>query len=117
MEGSFIEEKQKLARIDCDRVLRSYRTMNDVLMSSRAWGRTFGDDDNLDEAAMRAQMYAIRSAILEVEDSRERLLLYHYYVKGRTLEACAKILGVSRRSIYRIKVKAIDSITPKIKLI
>ncbi len=117
MEGSFIEEKQKLARIDCDRVLRSYRTMNDVLMSSRAWGRTFGEDDNLDEAAMRAQMYAIRSAILEVEDSRERLLLYHYYVKGRTLEACAKILGVSRRSIYRIKVKAIDSITPKIKLI
>ena len=117
MEGSFIEEKQKLARIDCDRVLRSYRTMNDVLMSSRAWGRTFGEDDNLDEAAMRAQMYAIRSAILEVEDSRERLLLYHYYVKGRTLEACAKILGVSRRSIYRIKVRAIDSITPKIKLI
>ena len=117
MEGSFIEEKQKLARIDCDRVLRSYRTMNDVLMSSRAWGRTFGEDDNLDEAAMRAQMYAIRSAILEVEDSRERLFLYHYYVKGRTLEACAKILGVSRRSIYRIKVKAIDSITPKIKLI
>ena len=117
MEGSFIEEKQKLARIDCDRVLRSYRTMNDVLMSSRAWGRTFGDDDNLDEAAMRAQMYAIRSAILEVEDSRERLLLYHYYVKGRTLEACAKIIGVSRRSIYRIKVRAIDSITPKIKLI
>ncbi len=117
MEGSFNQENTKMARIECDRVLRSYRAMNDVLLSSRSYGRTFGEDDKLDETAMRAQMYAIRSAILEVEDSRERLFLYHYYIKGNTLEICARMLGISRRSVFRLKVRAIDNISEKIKSI
>ncbi len=117
MESGFNQEKTELTRTKCDRILRSYRMMNDILLSSRAYGRSFGDEEKLDEAAMRAQMYAIRSAILEVEDSRERLFLYHYYIKGHTLETCAKILGISRRSIFRLKAKAIDKIAQKIKLI
>ena len=117
MEEVTIQEQTRLARIECDRVLRSYRQMNDVLLSSRSYGRAFGDDDKLDEADMRVQMFAIRSAILEVEDSRERLFLYHYYIKGHTLEACAKILGISRRSIFRLKGKALDKIAQKINSI
>lgn len=114
MEDLNIQEQTRLARVECDRILRSYRAMNDVLLSSRAYGRVFGDEEKFDEAAMRAQMYAIRSAILEVEDSRERLFLYHYYIKGHTLEICAKILGISRRSVYRLKGRAIDKIAKKI---
>ena len=114
MEGSVIQEKEYFARKDCERILRSYRTMNDVLLSAQSYGRTFGDIEKLDEAAMRAQMYAIRSAILEVADSRERLFLYHYYIKGRTLENCAKILGISRRSVFRLKGKALEHIALKI---
>ena len=114
-DGTIVEEK--LLRVECDRILRSYRQMNDVLSSSRSYGRAFGDEDKLDETSMRAQMYAIRSVILEVEDSRERLFLYHYYIKGHTLETCAKILGISRRSVYRLKGKAIDKIAQKIKSI
>ena len=117
MKDGVIQDKEKLMRVECDRVLRSYRTMNDALLSSRSYGRTFGDDDKLDEAAMRAQMYAIRSAILEVENSRERLFLYHYYIKGHTLETCAKILGISRRSVFRLKGNAIDKIAKKINSI
>ena len=116
MKDSVIVE-EKLLRVECDRILRSYRQMNDVLLSSRSYGRSFGDEDKLDEATMRAQMYAIRSAILGVEDSRERLFLYHYYIKGHTLETCAKILGISRRSVYRLKGKSIDKIAQKIKSI
>ncbi len=117
MESGFNQEKTKLARVECDRVLRTYRAMNDVLSSSRSYGRTFGEEDALDEAAMRAQMYAIRSIIIEVPDSRERLFLYHYYIKGNTLENCAKILGISRRSVFRLKGRAIDKIAQKINLI
>lgn len=115
MEGSITCENENFSRIECDRVLRSYRAMNDVLLSSRSYGKSFGEEDKFDEASMRAQMFAIRSAILEVEDSRERLFLYHYYIKGNTLEICAKILGISRRSVYRLKVKAINGIAQKIK--
>ena len=117
MESGFNQDNAKNMCYECDRILRSYRAMNDVLLSSRSYGRSFGDEETLDEAAMRAQMYAMRSAILEVEDSRERLLLYHYYIKGNTLENCAKILGVSRRSIFRLKVRALNNIAIKIKSI
>ena len=117
MESGFNQEKTKLARVECDRTLRSYRMMNDILLSARSYGRNFGEEEKLDEAAMRAQMFAIRSAILEVEDSRERLFLYHYYIKGNTLETCAKILGISRRSIFRLKGKAVDKISQKINLV
>ena len=113
MKDSVIVE-EKLLRVECDRILRSYRQMNSVLLSSRSYCRVFGDEDKIDEAAMRAQMYSIRSAILDVEDSRERLFLYHYYIKGHTVEACAKILGISRRSVFRLKVKAIDKIAKKL---
>jgi predicted DNA-binding protein (UPF0251 family) len=113
MKDSVIVE-EKLLRVECDRILRSYRQMNSVLLSSRSYGRVFGDEDRIDEAAMRAQMYSIRSTILDVEDSCERLFLYHYYIKGHTLETCAKILGISRRSIFRLKVKAIDKIAKKL---
>lgn len=117
MEDSIIQEETRHTRVECDRILRSYRTMNDVLLSSRSYGRYLNTDDNLDEACIRAQMYSIRTAILEVEDSRERLFLYHYYIKGHTLETCAKILGISRRSIFRLKNKAIDNISIKINSI
>ena len=117
MEGSFTQEKNKMACIDCHRVLRSYRQMNDVLLSSRTWGRFFGDEDKFNETEIRAQMFAIRSVILEVEDSRERLFLYHYYIKGNTLENCAKILGISRRSVFRLKSMAINNIAEKINSI
>jgi DNA-directed RNA polymerase specialized sigma subunit len=114
MEGSINQEKDKLIRKDCDRILRSYRAMNDVLLSSRSYGKTFGEEEKLDESSMRAQMFAIRSAILELEDSRERLFLYHYYIKGHTLETCAKIIGISRRGVYRLKGRAINSISKKL---
>ena len=45
MEGSINQEKDKLIRKDCDRILRSYRAMNDVLLSSRSYGKTFGEED------------------------------------------------------------------------
>ena len=113
MKDSVIVE-EKLLRVECDRILRSYRQMNSVLLSSRSYGRVFGDEDKIDEAAMRAQMYSIRSAILDVEDSRERLFLYHYYIKGQSLKTCGKILGISDRSACRLKSRALENLILKV---
>ena len=111
MEGSFIEEKVNISRCECDRILRSYREMNSILRSSRSWGRNFGDDGFVDETAVQAQMYSIRSAILKIEDAKMRMFLYHYYIKGQTHKNCAKILGISLRSVYRLKNQALDRIS------
>ena len=113
MEECFINGCAEVSRIEADRVLRTYRKMNSILRSSRSYGRHFGDGD-MDEAVIHSQMYSLRALVLSVEDARERMFLYHYYIKGATLETCAKLLGVSIRTISRIKNSALDNICLKI---
>lgn len=112
MEGCFIEDANKQARVQADRHLRAYRRMDSVLRSSRAYGRHFDCLDHNDETAIQAQMYFLRSCILSLSDAQERLLLYHYYVKGQTIEVCAKLLGVSMRTAFRLKGRALEKIAP-----
>ena len=116
MEDCFVSVDAPLSRVEKDRILRTYRTMNAVLLSARAYGRHFSDDQEKDDTVIYAQMYALRSAILSLEDARERMFLYHYYIKGETLQICAKILGVSLRTVSRIKSSALDSIQIKSKI-
>ena len=113
MEGSFIKENVVLTRAEMDRILSSYRKMNEALHSSSTFMRA--ENNDLDETAIQAEMYSLRSFVLSVENPSERMLLYHYYIKGQTLEICAKILGVSIREIYRIKSRALDNLIFKIK--
>lgn len=116
MKDGCVDENVMLSRASADRVLRTYREMNCVLRSSQSYGRRFFDEGEPDETVLMAQMYSLRSAILSVEDAREKAFLYHYYVKGCTLAECAKILGISLRTVSRIKLSALDSVSPKITL-
>ena len=116
MKDGCVDESVMLSRAGADRVLRTYREMNSVLRSSQSYGRRFLDECESDETVLVAQMYSLRSAILSVEDAREKAFLYHYYVKGYTLAECAKVLGVSLRTVSRIKLSALDSVAPKISL-
>ena len=113
MEGSFIEENAVLSRVDMDRILRSYRKMNEILSTSRSFFRA--GQTEIDETAVQAEMYSLRAMILAVEDPRERMFLYHYYIKGQTIEMCAKILGISMRSVFRIKNSALDNLMKNLK--
>ena len=103
LEDCFVSVNAPITRVEKDRILRSYRAMNGVLHSARAYGRYFAADDIKDDAVIQAQMYSLRASVLAVEDARERLFLYHYYIKGNTLPICAKIHGVSLRTISRLK--------------
>ncbi|MBR3845669.1 MAG: sigma-70 family RNA polymerase sigma factor [Clostridia bacterium] len=109
MEGSKTEEKVRLSRTDADRILRGYGKMAEALRSSGTLGTAFGLGECFDETALVAQMYDLRSRVLLVEDTRERLLLYSHYIKGMSLEACARLLNKSRRTVYRLKNRALDS--------
>ena len=113
MEGSFIEENAVLSRVDMDRILRSYRKMGEAIRVSKS--HFCADLAELDETAVQAEMYSLRAMILAVEDPRERMFLYHYYIKGQTLEMCARILGVSMRSVCRIKSKALENLIKNAK--
>ena len=110
MEGCFIDEKIRLTRLEVDRMLRSYKRLNALARSSRASGSRLNACADVDEAAIHAEMFKMRAQVLSVVDSAQRMLLYHHYIKGHTLIQCAKLLGISRRSVYRLKNRALDAL-------
>ena len=59
------------------------------------------------EAYWRARMFEIRSLIESMKNGREKLLLYYHYLRGESIEHAADLLGLSRRTGYRIHKKAL----------
>ena len=59
------------------------------------------------EAFWRAQMFEIASLIASMKNGREKLILYYHYVRGESIEHAADLLGVSRRTGYRIHNKGL----------
>ena len=107
-EKEFNKEKN---RAEINRYLRDYRRTYSMLKSSSLTRKFSGEEGyraDADEALFRARMFEIRAFVLSIEQTPEKMLLYYYYIKGFTLDKCAKILGISRRSVYRLKIKALD---------
>ena len=59
-------------------------------------------------AELRAQSFAIYRSVTDMPPSKEKLLLYYYYIQGYTLETCAEYIGISRRSVFRLKISALE---------
>lgn len=71
------------------------------------------EEDSLDESCgdevlLRAKMYEVKSFILGMPSSNERLFLYYHYIRGETVERCAELLDISRRSGFRLKKRALE---------
>ena len=67
-----------------------------------------GDESIREDINLRAEMFALRRSVLSLPDSRERFFLYNRYIHGRTVEACAELLGISRRSAFRLRERALS---------
>ena len=54
------------------------------------------------ELLWQARMLEIESLIASLRNGREKLMLYYHYLRGESVERAADLLGVSRRTGYRI---------------
>ena len=61
-----------------------------------------------DECFWRAKMFAVRRFIMNADVACFRQLLFYHYIKGETVERCAELMGISRRSAFRIKKRALE---------
>ena len=59
------------------------------------------------EAYWRARMYDVGDLINNMKNGREKLVLYYHYVRGESIEQVANLLGVSRRTGYRLHQKGL----------
>lgn len=60
-----------------------------------------------DDALLRAKMTEIRRFVVTLPDCREKMLLYYRYIHGHSVDACAEMMEVSRRTAFRIATDAI----------
>lgn len=60
-----------------------------------------------DEADWKARIQEVGKLLTGMKNGREKLLLYHHYVRGTSIERIADLIGVSRRTGYRIHRRAL----------
>ena len=60
-----------------------------------------------DEVLWRARMYEIQTLIDGMRNCREKIILYYHYIRGESIEHAADLLGVSRRTGYRLHQKGL----------
>lgn len=91
--------------------LESYQIYARMLAGNR-YARTYlgglSDGDGAsDDPFLKAKMHSVRHFIMTLPDCREKMLLYYRYLHGYPVEKCAELLGVSRRTAFRIAADAL----------
>lgn len=112
-----IAEERNAERVEEVRnFLCGYRLCLDMLrvrQYERKRARAFDDECDCEdilrgnEALWRARMFEVGSLIGQMRNGREKLILYYHYVKGESIEHAADLLGVSRRTGYRLHEKGL----------
>ena len=103
------EERKKT-----ENFLRGYSTNEAFVKMDRYEREYFHSEEGLVDEMLpygvpiaKAKMFEVRHFILQLPNSDEKLLLYYRYVKKLSVERCAELLGVSRRTAYRILDRAL----------
>lgn len=92
--------------------LKSYKFCRDLLSMKNYEEKYFDtleweSESPAEFSLARAKMFEIRHFILDMQNSKEKLLLYYHYVRGETIEHCGELLGVSRSSAFRMKKRGL----------
>ena len=66
-----------------------------------------------DNTLLKAGMYDVRAFIMRLPNCREKMFLYHRYLCGHSVEKCGEIMGISRRSAFRVAADALNLATEK----
>lgn len=61
-----------------------------------------------DEAYIKAQMFEVKRFVTSLPPDDRKLFLYYHYIRCETVERCGELLGISRRSAFRLKRRALE---------
>lgn len=60
-----------------------------------------------DEVLWKARLEEVRALLSALRNGREKLVLYYHYIRGMSIEHAADLIGVSRRTGYRLHQKGL----------
>ena len=59
------------------------------------------------EPDIRLKMFEIRRFVLSLGNCNEKLFLFYHYIHGESVERCAELIKISRRSAFRLKKRSL----------
>ena len=107
-----MQEKNVTRVEEARNYLESYLIYARMLAGNR-YARTYlgelpdGEKSAADDPFLKANMLGVRGFIMGLPACREKMLLYYRYLHGHPVEKCAELLGVSRRTAFRIAADAL----------
>ena len=90
-------------------VLESYTEASLWIASAKAAG--ISDQDQFapfEIEKTKERLAEIRNFVISLPNCKEKLLLYYRYIRGLSMEHTAELLGISLRSSYRMRVRALE---------
>ena len=122
-------EERKGMHIDCDKENSYVQAAREYLSEYTVFRRIFESDEyeksyfgksekTLDregkiyalpgsEVDIRMKMFEIRRFVLSLGNCNEKLFLFYHYIHGLSVERCAELMKISRRSAFRLKKRAL----------
>lgn len=115
------EQREALIK-STDEFLRKYR-YGFKLLAMNKYERDYMGPENCrdglscadEEAYVKAKMFEVKRFVTALPSDDRKLFLYYYYIHGETVEKCGELLGVSRRTAYRLKRRALEYAAIKYK--
>ncbi len=70
----------------------------------------FSEEDTTlgEDVFLQARMLEIRRFVMSLDNSDAKLILYYHYIRGESVEHCAELMHLSRRTGFRLKKKALE---------
>ena len=101
---NYLKEYSVMRRLD---EMQKYRldyfgkSKNEIDIEGKMWDLPGSD------AHIRMKMFEVRRFILSLGSCNEKVFLFYHYVHGETVARCGELMGISRRSAFRLKKRAL----------
>ena len=59
-------------------------------------------------SGIRVKMFTLKRFVLSLGGCNEKLFLFYHYIHGESVGRVAELMGISRRSAFRLKKRALD---------